>query len=145
MLSGVPGSVNSELLESSLLTTWPFCASRPVGGGRWYSWLLQILGGNTNDAAKHILAFKLNVYMKWEESVGGFSEENILKKSNSGNTLESEMIEISGYFVEIWTHRVLCPVQCWFSGCLRSPPRSGHLWIPGWQRGGGDILPLTSC
>lgn len=32
MLSSVPGSVNRELLESSLLTTWPFCASRPVGG-----------------------------------------------------------------------------------------------------------------
>lgn len=29
MLSGVPGSINREPLESSLLTTWPFWAGRP--------------------------------------------------------------------------------------------------------------------
>lgn len=57
------------------------------------------------------------------------------KKSNWRNTLESEMIKISGYLVEIWPHRVLCLLQCWFSGCLWSPLRSGHLWIPGWRRG----------
>lgn len=63
MLSGVPGSVNRELLESSLLTMWPFCASRPVKRELFY-YLLQILSGNTNYAVKYIPTFKsVNVFL----------------------------------------------------------------------------------
>lgn len=92
MLSGVPGSVNREPLESSRLTTWPFCTSRPaVGGwGQLYSWSLW-----SCQVRRHV----------W----------------------------ISAYFLEIQPHYVLCPLRCWFSGCLWSPLISSHPLIPGWR------------
>lgn len=89
MLSGVPGSVNREPLESSRLTTWPFCTGRPaVGGGHLNSWSL---------------------WSCW-----------------------SCHVWVSAYLLEIQPHRVLCPVRCWFSGCLWSPLISSHPLIPGW-------------
>lgn len=124
MLSGVPGSINREPLESSLLTTWPFWAGRP--GANTMQYFLMFWTETS-------LWIKLCVNIVYS-CVAVVLRACVLMIMDDVNRKRPDAI-CTGQHVLIWTHRGLSPWQCWFSCYLWNPLISGHLWSPGWPQG----------